>query len=83
MTDARAAVIEIVDRRNGPVNGDGVGSILLPRELRINGVPVLVPAGYPIRIHELNTEERGPEMAMVTLTLYVGRVEIKAEAGDE
>lgn len=80
MTDAdipRGAVVEIYERhRNGePVPEVGPGSILVPNEIRINGVPVWCPEDSPVVVERI--EVRGSSDAVrVTLTLYARRVVI-------
>lgn len=81
MSDARGAVIEIVEKRRGPI-GDSLGeSTILPNEIRINGQSLLSPENAPVVVHEIALSER--DLVQVTLTLIARRVEIKVEAGDE
>jgi hypothetical protein len=54
------------------------GSIIIPREVRINGVSVLTPQEHPIRIHEMQVGGE-LEAAIVTITLFVRKLVIAAE----
>ena len=67
-----AAVIEIIERTDDPDP-----NVILPNEIRINGVPVLAP-GDPIEVHSLTVSEGDP--VKVTLTLYAKRVTFGTEA---
>lgn len=68
-----AAYIEIVERTS--VDDP---KVIIPNEVRINGTPLLVPAGESIRIHEVEIPGHG-DVVMVTMTLFARRVEIKSE----
>ena len=77
MPTPQAALIEIVERTDSPNP-----RVIVPNEVRINGVPVLVPIGESIRVHEVAISNS--EIVRVTLTLYARRIvvgtEPKAEA---
>jgi len=78
MSEARGAVIEIVERRKGPI-GDSAGeSMIVPNDVRINGQSLLCPADHPIIVHGITINDG--DLVRVTLTLFARRVEIKAEA---
>ena len=67
-----ACIIEIVERTNDP---DPL--VILPNEIRINGVPVLAPADEPVEVHGMSIA--GDDIVKVTLTLFAKRVTIAAE----
>lgn len=71
----RASVIEIVAPDYQPTE-DGAGSIVVPRELRINGQPVYTPRGSRIQINDFDL---GDELVTVTLTLVARRIVIGAD----
>ncbi|HWB37588.1 MAG TPA: hypothetical protein VHA75_16360 [Rugosimonospora sp.] len=76
-----AALIEIVEKGHST---DGNEGVIVPNQVRINGTPLLIPAGQQIKVHSitLNENERGPygeDAACVTLTLFARRVTIAAE----
>lgn len=71
----RASVIEIIAPAYQPTE-DGAGSIIVPRELRINGQPVYTPAGSRIQISDFGL---GDELVTVTLTLVARRIVIAAD----
>jgi hypothetical protein len=77
MPTPQAALIEIVERTDSPDP-----RVIVPNEVRINGVPLLAPADEPIVLHEVRISDG--EMVRVTLTLYARRIvvgtEPKAEA---
>lgn len=77
MTDARGAVIEIVERRKDPDDGSVGASIIVPDEVRINGQALLASADHPIKVHEIEIKDR--DCVLVTLTLFARRVTIAAE----
>lgn len=74
-----AAYIEIVEKNTSTDDSPG-GSVIVPNEVRINGIPLLVPAGEEIKVHEMTFNDgRDPNVACVTLTLFARRVTIAAE----
>ena len=81
MSEARGAVIEIVERRKGPIGNSAGESVIMPNDIRINGQSLLCPADQPVIVHGITIGDG--ELVRVTLTLFARRVEIKAEAGDE
>lgn len=72
---ARAAVIEIVER-GAAVDQNNPHRVLIPNEVRVNGIPLLV-AENGIKIHEMTVP--ADDLVTVTLTLLVRRVTIAAE----
>ena len=77
--EATAAVIEIVEKNRTTDDTTG-GSVIVPNEVRINGIPLLIPADQQIKVHDMTFNNgRGDEFAWVTLTLFVRRVTIAAE----
>jgi hypothetical protein len=75
-SEPMAAYIEIVERDRATDDTMG-GSIIVPNEVRINGTPLLVPAGQTIKVHEMTFGN--DEAAQVTLTLFARRITIAAE----
>lgn len=75
MTDARAAVFEIVERRRKPDAGSLAESIVVPSVVRVNGAEILVPDNEPITVHDLSSKD----VVKVTLTVFARRIFI----GDE
>jgi hypothetical protein len=71
-----AAVIEIVEKARATDDTMG-GSIIIPNEVRINGVPLLMPANKPIIVHEMQITPK--DAVYVTLTLLARRVTIAAD----
>lgn len=69
-----AAFIEIVERTDDPDP-----KVIVPNEVRINGIPLLVPpfADGPIVVHEIAIGAR--DVVRVTLTLFARRVVIGPE----
>jgi len=55
--------------------------MIVPRVVRLNGVPLRVPRGEAITLHE--TEVSGEDVVKVTLTLFARRIVIGAEAVPE
>src|SRR5690606_12524920 len=80
MSEARGAVIEIVERRKGPIGDSSGESMIVPDDVRINAQSLLCPADHPVIVHGITIN--GGELVRVTLTLFARRVEIKAEAGE-
>jgi hypothetical protein len=74
----KAALIEIVETDHSTDDGPGV---IIPNQVRINGTPLLIPAGEQIKVHSItvNDGERGEDAVCVTLTLFARRVTIAAE----
>jgi hypothetical protein len=72
----RASVIEIIATGKAPAE-DGAGSIIVPREVRINGVSVFT-ADRENRI-KVSDITLGANMVEVTLTLVARRLVIAAE----
>lgn len=70
-----AAVIEIIEPGQTTDDTPG-GSIIVPRDIRINGVPVLADRG--IRVHEMEIPAGGSP-ATVTVTLLARMVIVAAE----
>jgi hypothetical protein len=70
-----AAMIEIIEHGKKTA-GDAAGSVVVPDEVRINGVPLLVEYGS-VKVHEMAFG--GGEVAKVTLTLFARRITIAAE----
>lgn len=76
-TKPRASVIEIVATGRQPTE-DGAGSIIIPREVRINGVSVYTADRQNgIRVSDINL---GDDMVKVTLTLIARRLVIAADS---
>jgi hypothetical protein len=74
---AAGAVIEIVER--GPAGKNRFG-VIVPDEVRLNGIPLLMPKGKGVRVHEVTFP---PEDAvLVTLTLFARRVSIGADRSE-
>ncbi len=80
MTLPDPALIEIVERSQME-RVPGAANIIVPNEVRINGIPLLVPADQHITVHDIEIPG-GMEAVMVTLTLFARRVVIGAELGD-
>jgi hypothetical protein len=68
---AVGAVIEIIER--GPGDG-GAPGIIVPNEVRINGMPLLMPYGKSIKVHEMEFPPQ--DAVLVTLTVFARRVVI-------
>lgn len=75
-----AAYIEIVEK--GRATDDTLaGSLVVPNDVRINGVSLAVPEDRPIVVHEMVYDKQaGEAVACVTLTLFARRVTIAAES---
>jgi hypothetical protein len=71
----RASVVEIVASDSQPTE-DGGGSIVVPREVRINGVSVYTPKGTVVKIEDFAL---GESLVTVNLTLVVRRLVIGAD----
>jgi hypothetical protein len=76
--EPQAAFIEIIEKGH---SADDASGVIVPNEVRINGIPLLIPAGERIKVHSLtvNDNERGEDPVCVTLTLFARRVTIAAE----
>lgn len=76
--EPQAAFIEIIEKDHST---DGTPGVIVPNEVRINGTPLLIPAGERIKVHSLtlNENEHGEDPVCVTLTLFARRVTIAAE----
>ncbi|MEV6014764.1 hypothetical protein [Streptomyces sp. NPDC051997] len=73
----RASVIEIIAKDQQPTE-DGAGSIIVPREVRINGIPVFTADGdNRIKVGDI---QLGSNMVTVTLTLVARRLVIAADS---
>lgn len=72
---AQGAIIEIIETNPLP---DGHPGVMKPNEIRINGIPVLVPADGGIEIENLeyNIGELSKEALIVKLRLYARRIVI-------
>lgn len=68
----RGADIEIIERRS---NSDTGSDVLIPNEVRINGVTVAVPADARIQVHEISDAE----LVTATITVFVRSLSIRAE----
>jgi len=71
----RASVVEIIASDSQPTE-DGAGSLVVPREVRINGVSVYTPKGTVVKINEFAL---GESLVTVNLTLVVRRLIIGAD----
>lgn len=69
-------VIEIIET-GGPDAADWP-NIIVPNDVRINGVSVLC-SDEPITVHEMIIGPGGDAVARVTLTLFASRVVIASE----
>jgi hypothetical protein len=77
-SDARGAVIEIVERRKTPVQDTMGDDVIVPDMIRINGQELLCSADHPIKVHEVEIPHR--DAVLVTLTVFARRVLIDIEA---
>ncbi|RKR92769.1 hypothetical protein BDK92_7249 [Micromonospora pisi] len=80
MAEPRGAVIEIVEKRREPMDTPA-GDVIVPNEVRINGQPLLVPEGHPVKVHGIELVNR--DEVLVTLTLFARHVVISAEEPTE
>ncbi|MCW2904462.1 MAG: hypothetical protein JWO67_6727 [Streptosporangiaceae bacterium] len=69
-----ASVVEIVETGDRQTD-DGVGGVIMPSDVRVNGVSVFTTGG--VKVHEIDLADR--TMATVTLTLPVRRITVAAE----
>ncbi len=76
---AQPALVEIVERkRNYDPDSEQAGEHLIrPNEVRLNGVPLLVPAGESITVHDMSLNNE--DLVQVTLTLWARRVVVQSE----
>lgn len=70
MSDARAALVEIVERRKKPEPGSRDWGIVVPNQVRINGQEIVIPRDRPITVHDMTADDA----VLVTLTVYARRV---------
>lgn len=68
------AVLEIVESKTPGSDGD----VVVPTEVRINGVSLYTSADHPIIVHEVKLDE--PSLVYATLTLICRRVSIGFES---
>lgn len=68
----QAAYIEIMERTDDPDP-----AVIIPNEVRINGIPLLMPEGESVTVHEIGLSSN--DVVKVTLTLFARRVLIDAE----
>jgi hypothetical protein len=75
------ATIEIVEKRPRPADDSPLAQVVVPNEVRLNGVPLMVTSDHPVTVHEISTTDRNA--VLVTLTLVARRVFIGDDfAGD-
>lgn len=74
MSDIRGAIVEIIERRKKPLDSLN-DSIVVPTTVRVNGAEIALPAGYPIKVHDLSNND----CAMVTLTVFAQRIFVGRE----
>lgn len=72
----RGVDLEIVEKKPAEHISSDV-QVVLPNELRINGIPVLVPSG------SVQIAAGDDEVAVATLRVYCRSVRIEAEPSDE
>lgn len=70
--------IEIVERSKGPI-GKGAHGIVVPNQVRIDGKPVLMPAGHPVIVHPIDSKDDLNRAVKVTLTVFARTVSIRHE----
>lgn len=68
--------IEVIEYTDSD-DRSGAAGVIVPREVRINGKPVLVPREAPVVVHEMTIGER--EAVQVTLTVFARLVKISRE----
>lgn len=76
-TAPRAVTLEIIEREHRVSDDNPASTIIVPNDVRINGMPVYTSADEPIRVHGMDFPNR--EAAMVTLTLFVRKLTVAAE----
>lgn len=67
------ALVEIIERTDQPDP-----KVIVPNEVRINGIPLLASADDPVIVHEMAVQSN--DVVRVTLTLLARRVVIGAES---
>jgi hypothetical protein len=72
-----AAIVEILETGDREIDETGPGTLILPRDVRINGVSVYTSGG--VRVHEMEISPP-KEMPVVTLTLPVRLLIVGAES---
>jgi len=83
MTRPEPALVEIVERAHpGYDPNDPRSGIIKPDEVRINGIPLLVPVDEGITVHAISIPG-DDSLAKVTLTLFARRVLIGPGADAE
>lgn len=71
-----AVTLEVVEQtKTEPTSG--AATVLVPTEVRLNGVPVLCPEGHSVVVHEMNLGDN--DAAYVTLTMFVKKLTISHE----
>lgn len=70
-----ASVVEIIERGDRKTD-DSTGGLILPNDVRVNGVSVYTTGG--VKVHEMDLAAP-KEMATVTLTLAVRRITVAAD----
>lgn len=82
-TDARGAVIEIIEKRRPEDIDDSLSSsTIVPTEVRINGQALLCSSDYPVTVQPHEMKIPGGDVTLVTLTLFARRIEVRAEAAE-
>lgn len=76
-TGPRAVTMEIVER-NHKTTDSLAGSVIIPNEVRINGMPIIGPADVPVRVHDMSFGA-DREAAVVTITMFVRKLTVAAE----
>jgi hypothetical protein len=72
MSTPEGAFIEIIERTDNPDP-----QVIVPNEVRINGIPLLASADDPVEVHGISTLAN--DVVRVTLTLFARRVVIGHE----
>lgn len=72
----QAALIEIIERTDQPDP-----KVIVPNEVRINGVPLMASAAEPVEVHAISIASG--DVVQVTLTLFARRVVIGTEGNGE
>jgi hypothetical protein len=76
-SDLTGAVIEIVERRPADPDTGASHDIVVPNEIRINGMKLLSPDKHPVKVHEIELKDR--DAVLVTLTLFAKRILVSHE----
>lgn len=71
----KGAFIEIIEKVQPGRGGDG--ATIFPTEIRINGTPVLAPAGESVVVHEMSVPS--DDLVKVTMTVFARRVTMAQE----